>query len=284
MKRKTISSKRLHTYIRAIIQLMFFIFFPSAFTTAFSGIKYIFTQIGAGQPIVWTSFITVLLALCAYTIIFGRFFCGYACAFGSLGDAIHAAYIFICKKLKKKPIQIKKNWRKALSLVKYGVLFIIVLLCFTGVYSKITGWNPWDVFSMLRAGNFKLGGYILGCIILFFILIGMALCERFFCRFLCPMGAIFSILPVFPLFSVRRKKENCVKGCSACEHCCPSDLIIPEEGEWTVNGDCFQCQKCIDICPKKNTHSGRLFFKGNEIWFTMIRTVILLVILILAGI
>lgn len=84
MKKLTRSSiaaktkKKIHMYVRAAIQLLFFIFLPSAFTTAFSGIKYIFTQIGLGNAIGLTSFLTVLLALCAYTIVFGRFFCGYA--------------------------------------------------------------------------------------------------------------------------------------------------------------------------------------------------------------
>ncbi|MGN0593253.1 MAG: 4Fe-4S binding protein [Ruminococcus sp.] len=284
MNKKILNPKKIHAYVRAAIQLLFFIFLPSAFTTAFSGIKYIFTQIGSEHPIAWTSFVAVLLVLCVYTLFFGRFFCGYACAFGTLGDAIHGLYIWICKICKKKPVQIKKSWKKPLSFLKYGILLTIVLLCFAGIYDSVTGWSPWDVFSMIQAGNFRLSGYILGCILLFLILMGMMLCERFFCRFLCPMGAVFHLLPVFPLFSVRRKKENCIKGCSACQRCCPSDIELPDCGSWNVNGDCFQCQKCIEICPKKNARSGRAFFRGNEIWFTVLRAVILAVVLILAGV
>ena len=116
------------------------------------------------------------------------------------------------------------------------------------------------------------------------ILVGMALCERFFCRFLCPMGAVFSLLPMLPIFSVRRKQEQCAKGCSACTRCCPADLTLPEAGSWSVNGECFQCQKCVDICPKKNAHSGIGKLRGNEIWFTILRAVVLGVVLVLAGI
>ena len=57
---------------------------------------------------------------------------------------------------------------------------------------------------MLHAGNFKLGGYIVGLVLLVLILVGMAFQERFFCRVLCPMGAVFSMLPVLPLFTLRR--------------------------------------------------------------------------------
>ncbi len=216
MNKKFFTPKKVHAYVRAAIQLLFFLFLPSAFTTAFSGIKSVLTQIGTGSPVVMSSFLTVLLALCAYTVVFGRFFCGYACAFGTLGDAVHALYLFLCKKCKKKPVLLKKSWKKPLSFLKYAVLLAVVLLCFTGVYGEITGWSPWDVFSMLRSGNFKVGAYWLG--------------------------------------------------------------------SWNGNGDCFQCQKCLEICPKKNAESGFRFFRGNEIWFAVLRAVILAAVLILAGI
>ena len=45
-----------------------------------------------------------LIILCASTVVFGRFFCGFACAFGSLSDWVRAAYVWVCKKLKKKPV------------------------------------------------------------------------------------------------------------------------------------------------------------------------------------
>ena len=284
MNKKYFTPKKIHAYLRAAIQLAFFLFLPSAFTTAFSGIKSVLTQIGAGNPIAWSSFLTVLLALCAYTIVFGRFFCGYACAFGTLGDAVHSLYLFLCKKCKKKPLLLKKSWKKPLSYLKYAVLLAVVLLCFLGVYGDLTGWSPWDVFSMLRSGNFKVGAYWLGCILLVLILVGMVFCERFFCRFLCPMGAVFSLLPILPFFSVRRKREKCAKGCTACEKVCPSDLSLPEDGSWNVSGDCFQCQKCLEICPKKNAKSSIRNFRGNEIWFTLLRAVVLAAVLILAGI
>ena len=64
----------------------------------------------------------------------------------------------------------------------------------------------------------------------------------------------------------------------------PADLTLPEAGSWSVNGECFQCQKCVDICPKKNAHSGIGKLRGNEIWFTILRAVVLGVVLVLAGI
>ncbi len=276
--------KKLHSYVRAGIQILFFLWLPSAFTTAFSGVKTIFTQIGRGEAIELSAFVSVLIVLSIYTFVFGRFFCGYACAFGSLGDAMHALYRFVCKKCKKRPVQIPSEWKARFSFVKYVVLLAIVLLCFGGVYGGTGKYSPWEVFSMLTAGNFKLNGHVIGICLLVLILVGMAVCERFFCRFLCPMGAVFSMLPVIPLFAARRNREECIKGCSGCQRNCPSDIALPDTDSWEVKGDCFMCQKCMDVCPKGNVKSGRLPWKGNAIWFTLLRAALLAALLIWIGV
>ncbi|MCD7958719.1 MAG: hypothetical protein LUF89_04195 [Ruminococcus sp.] len=135
---------------------------------------------------------------------------------------------------------------------------------------------------MLRAGNFKLASYVIGVVLLVLLAVGMIVCERFFCRFFCPMGAVFSLLPILPLFSIRRKKADCAKNCTACQKICPANLDLPESGDWGREGECFQCQKCIQICPKKNARGFSWKLRGNEIWLTLLRAVILAAVLILA--
>ena len=107
--------KKLHIWLRVLIQVLYFLFIPSVYTAAFAGVKYIFTQIGAGEKVAMTSFVTVLVVICIYTILFGRFFCGFACAFGTLGDGVHALYVWICKKNEKETASDRRSVdRKAL--------------------------------------------------------------------------------------------------------------------------------------------------------------------------
>ena len=92
--------------IRRIIQVVFFFTLPALYTSAFSGVKYVFRQMGAGAVIENNSFLVTLIWLCVFTICFGRIFCGFACAFGTLGDAVYGLSVFLCKKMKRKPFHI----------------------------------------------------------------------------------------------------------------------------------------------------------------------------------
>ena len=96
--------------IRAAIQLIFFIAAPSLFSTAFAGVKSIFLAIGGQQSVTWNSFLDITALLLIITILFGRHFCGYACAFGSLGDALYELTAFIRAKCfgKKKNMDIRR--------------------------------------------------------------------------------------------------------------------------------------------------------------------------------
>ena len=88
--------------VRVVIQLFFFIMLPELFQAAFSGVKYIASQMHGSKSIEMVSFIMYLIILTGFTIVSGRFFCGFACAFGSFGDVVYIMSKFIQKKLNKR--------------------------------------------------------------------------------------------------------------------------------------------------------------------------------------
>lgn len=278
MKKKQKFRKRL---IRAVIQLLFFLLAPAVFTTAFSGIKYVFTQIGNQELIEPVSFLVILGAAVLFTIVFGRFFCGFACAFGSFGDLMFAGSTFIQKKRKKKLPRMSENLVKRLMYFKYVVLFGIVICCLLGIYGKFAGSSPWDVFSMFTAFSFKTTGYVVGIVLLILIILGMIVEERFFCKFLCPMGAVFALLPVLPFSVYRRDREKCIKGCSVCKKQCPARIDI--DGDGVRTGECISCNKCLDTCPKGNIGTGIKALQGNETVFVILKGLLLLALFIWLG-
>lgn len=110
---------------------------------------------------------------------------------------------------------------KWLQKLKYLILVFVLLLCYMGQGEQVGKNSPWTFFSMITAGRFPMLSYAVSAVLLIVILIGMAVHERFFCQFLCPMGAVFSLLPESPLFAMKRKAQNCIPNCQLCKKQCP---------------------------------------------------------------
>jgi polyferredoxin len=265
-----------HRITRLVIQAAFFILLPALFPAAFNGVKYLANQIFNQEGFSWNPFLATLVVLLASTILFGRFFCGYACAFGSLGDWLFACSAFVQKKRFKKVLTLPGKAVRGLQYLKYVILIGIVVACLTGTYSSIGPADPWELFAAFRAGVFSISGRTYMAITLGAIVVGMLFVERFFCQFLCPMGAVFALMPMLPLTIFSRKKEACIKGCSLCTKTCPADIALGEPH--SKYGECFQCGKCSVKCPKENIRLGFRRLKGTEIGLTVGKAAVLIAV------
>lgn len=262
-------------WLRSGIQAVFFVAMPGAFVAGFNGVKQLFLRIGAGEVLQLDSFTLSLLGLCGFTILFGRFFCGYVCAFGGLGDFVWWLSGLVQKKLlhRKKQFQLPDKAVNLGQKVKYLVLTVIAALCAAGIYGQLTGWSPWEVFSRLTALRTPPAGFGLGIALFVFILIGMAVQPRFFCQFLCPMGAVFALLPVLPFAQLHRNGENCIAGCNACARRCPVNLKLDDES--LRSGECIACEACVGTCPRGNISRWDLTLSAERFWLPMLAKAVL---------
>ena len=239
----------LHRGFRWVVQIAFFAAFPGVWSAAFTGVRNICAALGAAQPVEVSSFVALLVALLAFTCVFGRFFCGYACAFGTFGDAVYALATPLRHALGLDDKTLPVRVRRAFQLVKYVVLVAVAWVCFAGMWSQVSLDSPWTAFASLRAGAVEgISAVALG--LLAAIAVGMAFVERFFCQFLCPLGAVFSLLPVLPFSLFRRNRPTCAKRCNRCQDRCPVG-IHPDRGDLR-SGECIACGRCADGCPVAN--------------------------------
>lgn len=262
------------TILRCLVQVLFFLLAPAVFSSAFAGVKEVFSAFSSGALLEWSSFTAILVLVLGFTVVFGRFFCGYACAFGALGDWIYSLSAFIQKKCHRRLPKLPAKVQRGLQWVKFVVLAVILLLCVLGKQEAVNGNSPWTVFSLLRSGHGIPAGYGVAIVLLVIILLGMAVQERFFCQFLCPLGAIFSLLPVLPTGQLRRAEGGCLAGCSACEKNCPVTLKL--ERNSLRSGECVSCGRCGNTCPRGNVSTCFGKLRGTEWWFVLVRAAALL--------
>lgn len=244
-------AQRRSAALRAVLQLLFLVLAPGAFSSAFNGVKYLCTQVGSLQVVELSSFLLTLLALLAYTVVAGRFFCGYACAFGTVGDALFWLFTPLRRALRVPALNAAPAWlQTALRMLKYVLLGAIALLCLGSAWGAVSGHSPWTVFGLMAGGTFTgldaLGLGLLACI---FVLQGLF--ERSFCRYLCPMGAVFALMPVLPFSQFKRVRGRCgSKPCNRCLHGCP--MGIYPDADAGCSGECIACGKCAGACPLAN--------------------------------
>lgn len=238
--------------IRRLTQITAFILLPGLFTTIFYEIKELYTSLigGTFTSTTITSDILPLAAIIVTTVLFGRYFCGFFCSFGAMGDLLW----FISRKTIKPNVKISERVDAVLKYLKYAILlFIVIFIWSLGLLTIDSMGNPWNIFGIYSSiSGWTSIKYLLtvGGVLLLMIIAGSLVVERFFCRYLCPLGAIFAVSSRARLFNIRKKRDNC-GSCRVCTNQCSMGIPLYQQDKVT-SGECIHCFACISKCPRKN--------------------------------
>lgn len=234
---------------RLIVQLVLLVLSPALFILVFSGLQNIYEMITSGNFNFIAAFPTLIEFITAIiiTIVLGRFFCGWVCAFGTYNDLIH----LLSKNVFKIDFKVNEKLDSALKFVKYLVLLLIVVVIWTMGSKVLESSSPWDAFAQITDFPQVLSDYTIGVILLLLITVGAFFIERFYCRYLCPLGAVFNIFSRIGILKIKKPSDKCGK-CRLCSDNCSMGLKLYKV-ESVCGGDCINCFKCIETCPRNNT-------------------------------
>ncbi len=196
--------------------------------------------------------------LLLFGLFLGRLICGFLCPFGFLQELLHKIPL---PKIKKSRIT------RVLSYGKYVVLIVFVILI------PLVKLAPGFCKYICPAGTLEAGiplvlmnqtlqtkiGFLFSwkVFVLAAILLLSMICYRAFCRFLCPLGAIYSFFNPIAFFGIRVDQEKCT-GCNACVHTCKMDVKCIGDRE------CIQCGECRQKCPQDAISYGLRFGKAKR--------------------
>ncbi len=195
-----------------------------------------------------------------FGVIFGRFICGFLCPFGLIQDLLFK--ISFVKKVRK------LKGEKFLRGIRFLILavFVIILPMFI---IDITGLGkPWFCKYICPVGTLEGGiplvlmneslrsaiGFLFKwkVAILIAILFFSIIIYRPFCRYICPLGAIYGIFNKISFVRYRVDKSKCTK-CGLCQKKCKLSIKVYENPN---SMDCIRCGKCMESCPVKAIKMG----------------------------
>ena len=231
----------------------------------------------------------------AVTLLLGRVFCGWVCPLGTLNNLVGS--------LRKATVgDAPANWHRVKYFILIGILAsavftlqpvglidplsllirslglsifpafnAVVRAVFDGIYAAdplgVTAVTE-PVYSALKRTvlSFTQPVYLQSLFIgmLFLAVLGLNLVEkRFWCKYLCPLGALLGLLSRFSLLK-RSVSEGCTE-CGACGQVCQGAAAPDVKGQWT-DAECYYCWNCDDVCPNNAVSFG---FAGRKVTPTL---------------
>lgn len=193
--------------------------------------------------------------------LFGRFICGWLCPFGLIQDLLYKIPFF--RKRKNLP------GHKVLKWLKYVILVLFVLLLPLLAVDIIGQGSPWFCQYICPSGTLTagiplvllneslqnaVGGLFIWKVSLLAAIIILSLwVYRPFCKYLCPLGAVYSFFNPVALYRYQIEENDCIK-CGKCWKTCKMDIKVWEQPN---SPECIRCGDCIKACPTNAIKKGK---------------------------
>ena len=186
------------------------------------------------DPIIFILWVFVFISL----FIFGRgLFCGWLCPFGALQEIMG----LLAKKLSIRQIKISPKHHKYAQKIKYIILFGLIGTSFysLSLAEKLAEVEPFK--TSLTLNFVRYWPFVLYAVLL--LLLSLKI-HKFYCRYLCPLGAGLAIIGRFPLLKWLTRRKECGSPCQLCRNKkCDIDAIN-QDGSIDY-GECIQCLECL---------------------------------------
>lgn len=196
----------------------------------------------------------IFLAIVGVSLIAGKSFCSWLCPIGFLSETIGEFGEKIWYKLFKRRIKLPKFIDYPLRSLKYLLLgFFVYAIFFSMTITALKSFldSPYNLMADVKMYYFfaHISRFSLIVIALLFIL--SIFIRNFWCRYLCPYGALLGLVSFLSPLKIKREAKSCID-CGLCAKACPSFIKVDKVD--TVRSDeCSMCMNCIDACPVADT-------------------------------
>ncbi len=225
--------------------------------------------------------LVIFLAFVAMGLLLKRSFCSWVCPVGLLSEYLWKGG----RRLFGKNITLPRWLDYPLRSFKYLILIFFAWGIFFGMnahdlqaflygdYNRIA-----DVKMMLFFAHISTFSLV---VILVLMLLSVII-KNFWCRYLCPYGALMGFLGLFSPAKITRNPDTCTD-CMACTEACPANIIVHKKIR-VRSDECTACLTCTSVCPEPDTLSFSVYKKRKYLTAGNVAAMILIIYLLFMGI
>jgi polyferredoxin len=222
----------------------------------------------------------IFCAILLVSLVFGKSFCSWLCPVGFISELIGDFGFKILKRKMQLPKWIDYPLR-SLKYIMLVFLFYSVFFLMTEPALRAFLSSPYNVVADIKMYNFFADLSRTALIVLSVLFILSILIRNFWCRFLCPYGALLGIVSLLSPNKIKRNPVSCID-CGLCTKACPSFIKV-DKVKTVVSDECSTCLSCVDACPVADTLEVKTIFTKKKINKKVIAAAVVLIFMGVTG-
>ena len=193
----------------------------------------------------------LLLAVLAISFLLRKSFCSWLCPVGTISEYLWRAG----RRIFRRNFQIPRWLDIPLRGLKYLLLGFFVWAIAGMSVGAIAEFmhSPFGIIADVKMLDFFRFLSLTGLVVIGILVVASVLIQNFWCRYLCPYGALLGLTSLLSPVRIRREPEACID-CAKCAKACPS--LLPVDKLVAIHSaECTACLACISVCPAKDALS-----------------------------
>jgi len=199
----------------------------------------------------------IFVAVLIMSLILGKSFCSWICPIGFLSESLGD----FGEKLFKRKIKMPKILDYFFRSLKYFLLLFFLSAIFSMSEKALKSFLDSDYNFMADVKMFYFFAEIsqFSLIVISALIVLSVIFRNFWCRYLCPYGALLGVIGLISPIKIKRDKNYCID-CGKCSKVC-SSFIQVDKVNYVISDECVSCSKCIDACPVKEALEFSIYQK-----------------------